>query len=62
MEIPDALKRVLDKLSKDYDELTDARSVKSILPRFLDGGGPQTEDEWRDYILFNIRWIKRSKN
>jgi len=62
MEIPETLQRVLDRLSKDYTELADTRSVKSILPRFLDGGGPQTEEEWRDYILGNLRWIRRAKN
>lgn len=54
--LPPALLSAMEIVNKMGQNLTE-KDVRALLPKGLDGKGPQTEAEWVEFLLFVKKWL-----
>lgn len=59
IHIPRELEAVLSKYGAALGIPADI-DMRRYIPRFESGVGPQTEEDWQDWLMDNRRWLKGS--
>lgn len=55
--LPETLKAAVKRLSAAYPQLTEEVAWR-MMPRGWQGDGPETEEDWMEFLTSNLKWFR----